>query len=320
MGFKFKVTFLILVLIMVSWWLHTWELDYIGFNPGSRFDGGMQRGELVQYYLLKDKRPSVYIDGYYVEIKDNFNIFDFVNPSAIYYGEKEGHLRSLRAKYFKDKGELTLNGDIQATYVPFYFECQNAYFSMPAQLFHCSDTSFVLTTDEKTKDQVHVHADKSTTYIAEKYSIHENHVNGKVVRRLPFEPDTDFSGDKLSLFELLSRVDLEGHVQVTHGEFKIDARKSQIFLENFNKTLKYFTFHDDVVVNQTFKDPKGHLVERFAYAEMVEGIRSEGKIILTGAPRVVQGQDIVKGNKITLRQGAGVIEVDDAISSLIYQK
>ena len=41
----------------------------------------------------------------------------------------------------------------------------------------------------------------------------------------------------------------------------------------------------------------------------------EAKIVLTGAPRVEQDQDVIKGYQITLRENVELVEVDDSQTS-----
>lgn len=46
---------------------------------------------------------------------------------------------------------------------------------------------------------------------------------------------------------------------------------------------------------------------------------SENKIILTGYPKVYQLKDVIKGNRIILREDNEVVEVDDANTNFILK-
>ena len=59
---------------------------------------------------------------------------------------------------------------------------------------------------------------------------------------------------------------------------------------------------------------------RKAYSEKLEGHQRSAKVILTGAPRVEQGEDIIQGYQITLRENVELVEVDDAQSSFNLKK
>ena len=103
---------------------------------------------------------------------------------------------------------------------------------------------------------------------------------------------------------------------------RANAIRGEIFLENYNKKLKYYALYDDVkVVEKIPVIKKGEsrktFIERRAYAEKLEGFVKEGKIVLTGYPKVLQENDVIKGNVITLLKSNEVIEVDDSSSSFI---
>jgi lipopolysaccharide export system protein LptA len=59
---------------------------------------------------------------------------------------------------------------------------------------------------------------------------------------------------------------------------------------------------------------------RRAYSERLEGFGQEQKMILSGAPRVEQGEDVIKGYRITIRQNIDLIEVDDSMSDMQIKK
>jgi lipopolysaccharide export system protein LptA len=54
---------------------------------------------------------------------------------------------------------------------------------------------------------------------------------------------------------------------------------------------------------------------REAFAERLEGF-GQDKLVLSGAPRVVQDKDTVKGYRITMREKMEYIEVEDALSDV----
>ena len=56
--------------------------------------------------------------------------------------------------------------------------------------------------------------------------------------------------------------------------------------------------------------------ERRAFAERLEGFGRDQKMVLSGAPRVEMGTDVIKGYRITIRENVDLIEVDDAMSDV----
>ncbi|OFZ68803.1 MAG: hypothetical protein A2451_14970 [Bdellovibrionales bacterium RIFOXYC2_FULL_39_8] len=107
-------------------------------------------------------------------------------------------------------------------------------------------------------------------------------------------------------------INLDGDVYLKKQEVEAWGRRGEIFLENYNKKLKYFVLYDDIKLEETLTVGKDTLLTRKAFGEKLEGIMSEGLLFLTGYPRVFQGKDVIKGNRIILRQNNQIVEVDDA--------
>src|SRR5665647_2877221 len=97
--------------------------------------------------------------------------------------------------------------------------------------------------------------------------------------------------------------------------YLITSGKADITLENYNKSLKYFVLNDDVKVTETVHTPQG-VQQRKAFSERLEGFGREQRMILSGAPRVEMGTDVVRGYRITIREDIDLIEVDDAVSDI----
>jgi lipopolysaccharide export system protein LptA len=73
-------------------------------------------------------------------------------------------------------------------------------------------------------------------------------------------------------------------------------------------------------MTETLNNPQTGVIERKAFAERLEGFGREEKMILSGAPRVEQGNDVIKGYRITVRENTDLIEVDDAMSDVQMKK
>ena len=108
---------------------------------------------------------------------------------------------------------------------------------------------------------------------------------------------------------------LEGGVRIVREGYDITAGKAEMFLDNYNKSLKYFVLNDDVKVSEKIDGPEGHQMRR-AFSERLEGFGKEQKMVLTGAPRVEMGKDVIKGYRITIRENVDLVEVDDAMSDV----
>src|SRR5690606_7602443 len=113
-----------------------------------------------------------------------------------------------------------------------------------------------------------------------------------------------------------------GNVELRKQEVTAQSKRGEIFLENYNKKLKYYVLYDDVKVSEKVKvpSPSGpRSYVRRALSEKLEGIVAEDKVILTGYPRVFQEKDVIKGNRIILRENNEVVEVDDANTNFILR-
>ncbi|MEE2742392.1 MAG: LptA/OstA family protein, partial [Bdellovibrionota bacterium] len=134
-------------------------------------------------------------------------------------------------------------------------------------------------------------------------------------RKRVYEESVHFNSNNLNFNKKKLKAHLEGKVVFKYKKFKAKAQKGDIFLENYNNNLKYFTLYDDVKVKEVLS-LKGKEVIRKAYSERLEGFPGKSKVILTGYPKVIQEDDTIVGNKIILRWNNEVLEIIDANSSL----
>ena len=90
-----------------------------------------------------------------------------------------------------------------------------------------------------------------------------------------------------------SKIYLDENVQVQQQNFLIKSQKATVNLDHYgNKRPKYFTFENQVFLNQTLPNQ----VERNGFREKLEGFLPENYMIMTGAPRVEQGKDVTINN------------------------
>lgn len=150
------------------------------------------------------------------------------------------------------------------------------------------------------------------------HALYRGKVEGEMKRLKAYEEGLSFNTAELELDGLKGLITLKGQVHIIKGKFEAWANSGEIFLENYNKKLKYYALSDDVRLREEFKG-KEKPFERKAFAEKLEGWMNERKVILTGFPKVIQEKDIIKGNRITLRENSESVEIDDANSSLILK-
>lgn len=123
----------------------------------------------------------------------------------------------------------------------------------------------------------------------------------------------------MTLSASLHEVELKGQVTFKKGNLDASSNQGTLFLENYNKKLKYYSLSDDVRLQETLS-LDGKPLTRKAFAEKLEGIISERKVILTGLPKVFQERDVIKGNRITIRENIETVEIDDANTNITLER
>ena len=144
-------------------------------------------------------------------------------------------------------------------------------------------------------------------------------VNGLVKRKRIYEESLSFKADLLTFNAPQSLVEMKGNVAFKKENLDAFANRGEVFLENYNKKLKYYALYDDVKLQERLVN-NGKPMIRKAFSEKLEGLMSEKKIILTGLPKVFQERDVIKGNKIMIRENVETVEVDDANTNIILIK
>jgi len=174
--------------------------------------------------------------------------------------------------------------------------------------------------DINSGDQIFINAAKIEANPKMENSKFTGDVKGRIKRKKAYQEPMSFLADNLDISLLQARVEMTGNVQIDKPNFKVLAKNAEIFLDNFNKKLKYYQLTDDIKMQERVQKRNGEFYQRKAFAEKMEGYASEGKLVLTGAPRVLQGRDIIKGTKIVLRQDVELVEVDDSNTRFTLEK
>ncbi|EQC45466.1 LptA/OstA family protein [Bacteriovorax sp. Seq25_V] len=141
---------------------------------------------------------------------------------------------------------------------------------------------------------------------------YSGNVRGKMNRFRKYEAPFYFNSDRLTLLMDDKKAEMDGNVAIQKQGLRANSRRGEVFLENYNKKLKYFALFDDVIVKEKVAPENTPPFERRAYSERLEGFTSEGMVVLLGSPKVYQKKDVLKGNVIILRENNETIEVDDA--------
>lgn len=276
----------------------------------------------LEYFHLKQSTPLLSLTASQMRSRGE-ETADFDEPRGLYFHEAGGNPLQYTARsaaYEKAANALTFTGDVVLLTTEARYEAQKLRYHFPSDLLKASGEIRFSADDPKTKDHVRISSERMRAYPKKQSSHFEGDVQGVIERRRQYEGKTTFRSRELDFDQRKSEANLIGDVSVKRGGYLLTAGKADMYLENFNNSLKYFVMNDDVKLREKLRTSAGVTVERKAFAERLEGFGREQKMVLSGAPRVEQGEDVIKGYRITIRENAELIEVDDAMSDMQMRK
>lgn len=274
--------------------------------------------ENLDYFHLKKGVPQMSLAA--TQMRSQGETYaEFTQPRGVYnYQQKNETLRYQGAfgEYFKEKELLSLEGDVRILSSDSQYDAKELdYFFKQGLVVGRGGVKFE-GEDLKTRDYFVINADSMRGFPERREAHFQGSVKGSMERKKKYEGKMKFESQKLDLDGIESKAHLEGDVVIERPSSQITAGKADIFFDNYNKSLKYFVLNDDVKVTETLKAPTGETTTRKAYSERLEGFGREQRMVLSGAPRVEQGTDVIKGYRITVRENAELIEVEDAMSEV----
>lgn len=273
--------------------------------------------EKLDYFHLRNGVPQMSLAADKMRSQGE-ELAEFEYPKGVYnYQAKNKTLRyaANTGVYKKQKELLTLDGKVEVTSDEAqYFANKVKYYFKKDLITGVGNVKF-LGDDLKSKDHVEITSDQMRANPEAQLSTFKGNVKGSLQRKKKYEGRLVFASRELQMDGNKSLAQLQGDVLMKREGYLITAGKADVFLENFNKSLKYFVLNDDVKVTERLETPEG-VTERKAFAERLEGFGREEKMVLSGAPRVEMGKDVVKGYRITIRENTDLVEVDDAMSDV----
>lgn len=267
----------------------------------------------VFYYQLNESQRGLELKAFELVMQPTRERTSFFSPQGKAYTEEQKPIfyRAQRGVHYEKKSELHLWEDVEL--------------KSDTHLAKASELSYKIKTDDlwaqgdvsteslygEDPDYVYVEADQMQGQPLAGLAQYSGNVKGRVERQKAYEPPLHFASDELKVDLDADKIEMLGDVSVRKQDLTATSLRGEIFLENYNKKLKYYALYDDVKVVERIR-LGGTIQERKAFAEKLEGLMSENLVVLTGYPKVFQGQDVIKGNRIVLRQNNEVVEVEDA--------
>lgn len=275
----------------------------------------------VDLFVFQRDAPFLKFNSLKLTVDDYRKNKTFVGPSGIVYSN-DGTPIHYQAKvgFFSDNDNiLDLEKEVIVNTSDTRSESQKMRYFISKDRIMASGDVKTRTISPQNGDQIYVNSQKVLLFPQKKISRYSGNVNGWIKRKKVYEESIEFKSDNLYLDGKKLKIKLTGSVFLKKQEVRAHSHRGEIFLENYNKKLKYYALYDDIRLSEKLIYPEGRIVTRKAFAEKLEGIMSEDKIILTGYPKVFQEKDVIKGNRIVLRENNEIIEVDDANTNIILK-
>ncbi|MCY4643965.1 MAG: hypothetical protein OXB88_05050 [Bacteriovoracales bacterium] len=247
-------------------------------------------------------------------------------PSPSSSSSLPSRFHSQKARYDGALGELRMEGEVEMGHSHSKVKAREILYNLGQGHFKARGRVTALYQNPQNGDRLLTDSEFAEGSIRKGELQIGGGMKGEIIRKRSYEPGLRLESKifRLDLDEQL--ITLKENVVLKRKNLTAKAQSGEIHLSNYNKKLKYFTLFDDVKVVETLHGPGGKgrkrkvPDERKAYGEKLEGHIRERKIVLSGAPRVVQGENVIYGNLITLFEDNEVIEVDDSASKIMLRK
>lgn len=267
------------------------------------------------YYFSMDKgKKSLYLSASDLSFNQLSNKVSFLNPKGKIFNNQELPVDYVaKSGFYKKRTEfLHLNKDVELSDLDSFLSADSIDYYIARDKLNAKGDVRSRNRNRKTGDRIFINGNEVKSNPKMKKSKYIGNVHGVIKRKRIYEESVNFKSDFLDFDLLENHIELDGNVEILKDSMTAKSLKGEILLENYNKKLKYYALYDDVRVIESLTLETGEVIERKAFSEKLEGILSENKIILTGYPKVFQSGDVIKGNRVVLRENNEVIEVDDA--------
>lgn len=274
----------------------------------------------INFFRLKETRPYFSLSAEQLEMEEFSQKTFFFRPQGQVITSQNAVIKysAERGEYEGKREELNLKDLVTIESIDSKLSSDQLRYYHKLDKIEARGRVKSRNISRETKDEIYIDAEQLDAFPHQRTSEYRTNVVGRIKRKKAFEENIDFRSNQLKLLLNLSKIELIEDVYMKKQQVEASARSGEIYLENYNKKLKYFVLNDDVKVTEKVM-LGGESYYRKAFAEKLEGIMSESKIVLTGYPKVYQKKDVIKGNKITLRQNVEVVEVDDASTNFLLK-
>ena len=281
----------------------------------------------VNYYSVENSRAFIELESNELSISNSDGVVIGFNPVGTLFRYEKLTNKPLEPIYFQSKNsrallkkkEMFLENEVEIKMSTTNLHADKISILSEGELIHAINHVKTESSVEKTNDQILVSSNNAIYKPKLGLIEYQGNIEGIVKRKRIYEESLSFKTDLLTVNEPLSLAQMKGNVAFKKENIDAFANRGEVFLENYNKRLKYYALYDDVRLQERLVTAGKPLIRK-AFSEKLEGLISEKKIILTGLPKVFQERDVIKGNRIIIRENVETVEVDDANSNITIKK
>jgi lipopolysaccharide transport protein LptA len=280
----------------------------------------------VSYYLLNQNARTLELKASSLALSnENKKIISFDPDGVIYRRDNSG--KELLPIYFSAKNsradsakrEVVLQNEVKVISDNSQLFSDNMVIYDNGKILDAKGNVKTLSNDQNTNDKILVNAEEAIYKPDTQFFEYQKNVDGIVQRKRAYEESLSFKTDKLTISGLDKTATMTGNVAFKKDKLEAFSNNGSMYLENYNKKLKYYALSDDVRLQETLIIGNKQVLRK-AFAEKLEGFISDKRVVLTGFPKVFQGTDVIKGNRITIRENIETVEVDDANTNISLEK
>ncbi len=276
----------------------------------------------VEYFLLEKNKPFIHFSSIDLTLAQKSQRVIALKPKGKVYSEFNQNgieFVAFNANVNINKKELVLEKDVTVNDDSVNVSAQKIIIDAKQSTLNASSDVRAHYKNLKTEEDVEILASQMLYRLNDKYFEFQSGINGRVNRSKVYEESLKFKTDFLTLDGVNSLVSLKGGVSLSLQNYEVQSNEGQIFLESYNKKLKYYALSDDVRLQERVNSGK-RIFTRKAFAEKLEGFMTEKRVVLTGLPKVFQDNDVIRGNRITIRENNETVEVDDANTNIFLKE
>lgn len=272
----------------------------------------------VQYFLSEKNKPFLNFDSELLTLSTSDSKVLGFNPKGNAYRMTDSSpifFQGKNARVYYAKKEINLENQVNVVVDNTNLDADRVKILLGDNLLIADGNVKTLTSNDSNNEQILVNSDELEYRPKVKYFEFRKNVDGTLKRKKVYEESLKFKTDALNFNGLNNLAELKGNIHLMRENYDIFATNGNIYLENYNKKLKYYVLSDDVRLEEKV-EAEGRKFSRKAFSEKLEGVMSEKKIVLTGFPKVFQDKDVIKGNMIVIRENVETVEVDDANTNI----